>query len=47
MFNLLKAQDVLTGGLALSGVVILLVFSAVFVAIAWRRFPRRDLPAPS
>ena len=47
MFNLLKAQDVLSGGLALSDVLVMLAFAAVFVGAAWYRFPRRDLPAPS
>jgi ABC-2 type transport system permease protein len=46
-FNLLKAQDVLNGGIAVSDALVMLVFAAVFVAIAWYRFPRRDLPAPS
>jgi ABC-2 type transport system permease protein len=47
MFNLLKAQDVLSSGLAVSDVVVMVVFGAVFVGIAWYRFPRRDLPAPA
>lgn len=46
-FNLLKAQDILADGLAISDVVILLGFSIVFMAVAMYRFPRRDLPAPS
>ncbi len=47
MFHLLKARDVLADGLALSDVLVMLAFIAVFVGIAWYRFPRRDLPAPS
>ena len=47
MFNLLKAQDVLRDGVAASNVAILLAFSAAFLGLAWYRFPRRDLPAPS
>lgn len=46
-FNLLKAQSVLADGIAISDVVILVGFAAAFVAVAWYRFPRRDLPAPS
>lgn len=46
MFNLLKAQDILRSGPAPADVAILLAFTAVFVAVAWWRFPRRDLPAP-
>ncbi len=46
-FNLLKAQAVLARGIALGDLVILLGFAAFFVALAWYRFPRRDLPAPS
>ena len=47
MFNLLKAQDILVSGLALSDALIMVGFSAVFVAIALYMFPRRDIPAPS
>ena len=47
IFNLLKSQDVLAGGLAMSDALIMLAFAAVFVGIALYRFPRRDLPAPS
>jgi ABC-2 type transport system permease protein len=47
IFNLLKAQDVLSDGIALSDALVMIAFSAVFVALAWYRFPRRDLPAPS
>jgi ABC-2 type transport system permease protein len=46
-FNLLKAQDILLDGVAMSDVLILLGFSIVLVAVAMYRFPRRDLPAPS
>ena len=38
---------VLDGGLAASDVAVMLGFTVVFVAMAWYRFPRRDLPAPS
>ncbi|MEX1333996.1 MAG: ABC transporter permease subunit [Candidatus Limnocylindrales bacterium] len=47
MFNLLKAQSVLTDGVALSDVVVLLACIALLAAVAFYRFPRRDLPAPS
>lgn len=47
MFNLLKAQDTLADGLALSDALIMLAFTGVLMALAWYRFPRRDLPAPS
>jgi len=47
MFNLLKAQDILESGLALSDAAIMLGFTAIFVALAVYAFPRRDLPAPS
>ncbi len=47
MFNLLKARQVLAHGAALTDVAVLVAFIAVFVAIAFYRFPRRDLPAPS
>ena len=46
-FSLLKARDVLSHGLALSDTLIMLAFTGLFVALAWYRFPRRDLPAPS
>ncbi len=46
-FNLLKAQAVLTDGVAPSDIMIMLAFTIVFVLLAWYRFPRRDLPAPS
>jgi ABC-2 type transport system permease protein len=47
MFNLLKAQDILDGGLALSDALIMVGFSAFFVVVALYLFPRRDIPAPS
>jgi ABC-2 type transport system permease protein len=47
MFHLLKAQHVLDGEAALSDTLVLIGFIALFVAIAFYRFPRRDLPAPS
>ncbi len=47
IFNLLKARPILDGGAAASDLLVMLLFAAVFVAIAWYRFPRRDLPAPA
>jgi beta-exotoxin I transport system permease protein len=47
MFDLVKARNVLEGGLAVSDVAILVAFAALFVAIALAVFPRRDLAAPS
>jgi ABC-2 type transport system permease protein len=47
MFNLLKAQDVLAGGIALSDIAVMVAFSLVFVGLALYLFPRRDIPAPS
>jgi ABC-2 type transport system permease protein len=47
IFNLLKARPILDGGVAASDLLVMLAFAAVFVAIAWYRFPRRDLPAPA
>jgi ABC-2 type transport system permease protein len=47
MFNLLKARDILAGGIAVSDTLIMLGFAAFFVGLALYRFPRRDLPAPS
>lgn len=47
MFDLLKAQEILTSGLAASDALILLLFAGAFVLFAWYAFPRRDLPAPS
>jgi ABC-2 type transport system permease protein len=47
IFNLLKARPILDGGVAASDLLVMLSFAAVFVAIAWYRFPRRDLPAPA
>jgi ABC-2 type transport system permease protein len=47
MFNLLKAQEVLAGGIALGDLAAMLVIILAFTALAFYRFPRRDLPAPS
>lgn len=47
MFNLLKAQQVLDTGIAPTDLALLLAFIALFAGIAFYRFPRRDLPAPS
>ncbi|MFO7531523.1 MAG: ABC transporter permease subunit [Candidatus Limnocylindrales bacterium] len=47
IFNLLKARPILDGGVAVSDLLVMLSFAAIFVAIAWYRFPRRDLPAPA
>jgi len=47
MFNLLKAQQVLDGGIAATDLAVLLAFIGLFAGIALYRFPRRDLPAPS
>ncbi|CAN5721142.1 hypothetical protein BH23CHL8_BH23CHL8_26120 [soil metagenome] len=47
MFNLVKAADVLTGGIAPSDVAILLAISASPVVFALVVFPRRDIAAPS
>lgn len=47
MFNLIKAQDVLAGGLAVTDALVMVVFATAFAALALYRFPRRDLPAPS
>jgi ABC-2 type transport system permease protein len=47
MFNLLKAQQVLDGGAALSDIVVIVAFIAVLALVAFYRFPKRDLPAPA
>ena len=47
MFNLLKAPQVLADGLAVSDILVLLAFIGLFAGVAFWRFPRRDLPAPS
>jgi hypothetical protein len=47
MFNLLKAQQVLDGGAALSDIVVIVAFIAVLALVALYRFPKRDLPAPA
>ncbi len=47
MFDLLKAKNVLDGGLAPGDVAVMVLFASVFIGIGWYRFPRRDLPAPA
>lgn len=47
MFNLLKAQQVLDDGAALSDIVVIVGFTALLAGVAFSRFPKRDLPAPS
>jgi ABC-2 type transport system permease protein len=47
MFNLVKAQDVLTDGLAASDVALMVAFAVAFMAVVAYAFPRRDLPAPA
>jgi len=47
VFNLLKAQETLDDGLVVPDVLLLLVLSVGFLALALYRFPLRDLPAPS
>ncbi len=47
MFNLLKAQEVLTSGLAPVDALVMLAFTAICLALALYHFPRRDLPAPT
>ncbi len=47
MFNLLKARQILEDGPQPVDVVVLVLFTLSFLAIAFYRFPRRDLPAPS
>jgi ABC-2 type transport system permease protein len=47
LFNLLKAQQVLAEGAAVGDVAVMLALSALFLAIAFARFPRRDLAAPA
>ena len=42
MFNLLKARDILNGGVAPSDLIVMALFAAVFIGLAWYRFPRRD-----
>jgi ABC-2 type transport system permease protein len=46
-FELLKARDVLAAGLAPGDVLIMVGLLVLFTAVAFYRFPRRDLPAPS
>ena len=45
IFSLVKAQDILSGGVAVSDVLVLLTLSAALVAFAWLAFPRRDIAA--
>ena len=47
MFRLLETQQVLADGAALSDVAIMLLFIVILAAVAFYRFPRRDLPAPA
>lgn len=47
LFNLVKATDVLTRGIALSDMAILLAVSVIPVVFALVVFPRRDIAAPS
>lgn len=47
MFNLVKAQQVLTQGLTLSDIAITAGFAVLFMAFTLVAFPRRDIPAPS
>jgi ABC-2 type transport system permease protein len=47
LFNLVKASDVLTAGIAASDVAILLSISVIPVIFALLAFPRRDIAAPS
>jgi ABC-2 type transport system permease protein len=47
MFNLVKAQAILDGQMALSDLAILAAFAIAFVALTLYAFPRRDIPAPS
>lgn len=47
VFNLLKAQQVLSQGIAGGDVAAMLLLLVAFTALAFHRFPRRDLPAPS
>jgi hypothetical protein len=47
MFNLVKAQQVLTQGLTPSDIAITAGFAVLFMALTLVAFPRRDIPAPS
>jgi len=47
VFSLLETQSVLADGAAASDVIVMLAFIVLFAGIAFYRFPKRDLPAPS
>jgi ABC-2 type transport system permease protein len=47
MFSLLETQQVLAQGAAAGDVVAMVGFIAIFMGLAFYRFPRRDLPAPA
>lgn len=47
MFHLLKARQILEDGPHVVDAAVLVLFALSFLAIAFYRFPRRDLPAPS
>jgi ABC-2 type transport system permease protein len=47
MFALVKAKTVLESGIAASDVAILVAFIALFVALTFTLFPRRDIAAPT
>jgi len=47
MFDLLNARTAIRDGVGLGDIVVMLAFTALFAGVAWYRFPRRDLPAPS
>ena len=47
LFNLLKAQHVLNDGVAPGDLAVMAGLIVLFAAVAFYRFPRRDLPAPS
>jgi ABC-2 type transport system permease protein len=47
LFNLLKAKSVLTDGAAAGDIAVMVGLIALFAIVAFVRFPRRDLPAPS
>jgi ABC-2 type transport system permease protein len=47
MFNLVKAQQVLTEGVTLSDIAVTAGFAVLFMALTLVAFPRRDIPAPS
>lgn len=47
LFNLLKARQVLIDGAALGDALVMAGLIVLLLAIAFYRFPRRDLPAPA